>query len=428
MGRSTLEVAGRGLLCLSLPALPACNSAEVPGGTLHSDSAAVAIATALEPVWGPGEGWTVDEGPLVEIGTAFGADEYQLDGVVGVVRLGSGNIVVGERFSGELRGYDREGAFLWRAAGSGEGPGEHRRMLSLHALAGDSLITYDLAQDRIQVFAPGGGFVRSMRIEGPWPGFSPGTPIGVSGANLILAFADYNEIPEGVVRWPHRRLATLSLADGAISELLDVPGEEQFVERLEEGVLYQRYQFAKGPIFAAEGEWLTVADTEAYAVRWISAADGSTTRVLRRDEPVRPVTSAHVEAWLDQMAEQNMTYNNHTQAQVDALKPEWRDRPRAETLPVLRSLHLDTEGNLWVERYFGPGVEPSPFEVHAPDGTWLGSVSMPPGLDRAAGAPRLEIGRDYVLGVWRDAQNVEYVRLYGLEKQGGSIRAQPSRS
>lgn len=407
---------GRTVLLLVVLAPGGCDSGAAGSGTLHSDSAGVAVATALEPVWGPGEGWIVDDEPLVEIGAAFGADEYEFDSVVGVVRLSTGNVVIGERFSGELRGYDPEGGFLWRAAGSGDGPGEHRRMLSLHAFAGDSLITHDLAQDRIQIFAPGGEFVRSLRIEGPWPGFSPGGPIGVAGHQLILAFADYNEIPEGVVRWPHRRLATLSLADGAITALLDVPGEEQFVERYDEGVLYQRYQFAKGPIFAAKEGRLAVADTEAYAVRWVSAADGATRRVLRRDEPMGPVTSVHVEAWLDQMADQNMTYNNYTQAEADARRPEWRDRPRAETLPILRSLHLDAEGNLWVERYFGPGVAPSPFEVHAPDGTWLGSVSMPPGLDRDAGAPRPEIGDDYVLGVWRDAQDVEYVRLYRLNK------------
>ena len=396
-------------------ALQACDSAG-PGGTLHSDSAGVAVATAIEPVWEPGDGWTVEDEPLVEIGTAFGASEYQLDGVVGIVRLSNGHIVVGERFSGELRGYDREGVFLWRSAGSGDGPGEHRRMLSLHPLAGDSLITFDLAQNRIQLFAPGGEFVRSLRIEAPWSGFSPGSPIGVAGHQLILAFADYNEIPEGVVRWPLRRLATLSLQDGSATTLLDVPGEEQFVERFEEGVLYQGYEFGKGPIFAGDGGRLAVADTEAYVVRWISTGNGSTTRILRQDEPIRPVTSVHVEAWLDQMAEQNMTYNNYTQAEADARRPEWRDRPRAETLPVLRSLHLDAEGNLWVERYFGSGVEPSPFEVYAPDGTWLGSVSMPAGLDRGALAPRLEIGDDYVLGVWRDAQGVETVRLYRLDK------------
>lgn len=407
---------GRGILLLTPLALQACDAGAAGRGTLHSDSAGVAIATAVEPVWGPGDGWTVDEEPLVEIGTAFGADEYQFDGIVGVVRLENGHIVVGERFSGELRGYDPEGVFLWRASGSGEGPGEHRRMLSLHRLTGDSLATFDLAQNRIQVFAPGGEFVRSVRIEAPWPGSSPGASIGVSGRELIIAFADFNETPEGVVRWPRRRLATLSLTDGTVAALLDVPGEEQFVERSDEGVLYQRYQFAKGPIFAAAGGRLAVADTEAYVVRWVSAADGSTARVLRRDEPIRPVTSAHVEAWLDQMAEQNITYNNYTRAEADARRPEWRARPRAETLPILHSLNLDAAGNLWVERYFGPGVAPSAFEVHAPDGTWLGGVSMPAGLARGPGAPRPEIGDDYLLGVWNDDRGVEYVRLYSLAK------------
>ncbi|WP_419162790.1 hypothetical protein [Candidatus Palauibacter sp.] len=70
--------------------LQACDSGAARVGTLHSDSAGVAIATALEPVWEPGEGWIVGDEPLVEIGTAFGASEYQLDGVVGVVRLGKG--------------------------------------------------------------------------------------------------------------------------------------------------------------------------------------------------------------------------------------------------------------------------------------------------------------------------------------------------
>ncbi len=406
----------RFLPLLSVLVLGGCDSGAAGSGTLHSDSAGVEIAAALGPVWEPGEGWSVAGEPLVGIGTAFGADEYELDGIVGVVRLGNGNIVVAGRFSGELRGYDRTGVFLWRAAGSGDGPGEHRHMLSLHAFAGDSLVTFDLAQIRIQVFTPSGEFVRSMRIEVPWSGFSCCGSVGVSGSNLILTFSDYGEIPEGVVRWPDRRLAALSLADGTIAALLNVPGREQFVERIGEGVLYQDYPFAKGPIFAAEGARLAVADTEAYAVRWVSAASGSTTRLLRRDEPARPVTSVHVEAWLDQMAERNRTYNNHTQAQVDALRPEWRDRPRAETLPVLRSLHLDAEGNLWVERYFGPGVEPSPFDVYAPDGTWLGSVAMPAGLDCGWGAPPLDIGDDYVLGVWCDNQGVEYVRLYRLEK------------
>ena len=34
----------------------------------------------------------------------------------------------------------------------------------------------------------------------------------------------------------------------------------------------------------------------------------------------------------------------------------------------------------------------------------------------SAGIPIVEIGDDYILGVWRDELDVEYVRMYGLEK------------
>ncbi len=61
----------------------------------------------------------------------------------------------------------------------------------------------------------------------------------------------------------------------------------------------------------------------------------------------------------------------------------------------------------------------STFEVFAPDGTWLGSVELPPGLERGFiqyQAPYMEIGTDYVLGVWRDELDVQYVRMYRLNR------------
>ncbi|MDE2795313.1 MAG: hypothetical protein OXL34_10885 [Gemmatimonadota bacterium] len=47
---------------------------------------------------------------------------------------------------------------------------------------------------------------------------------------------------------------------------------------------------------------------------------------------------------------------------------------------VLDSILLDVAGNLWVEPFAVYGSEMSPFDVYTPDGTWLGSVAMPPGL------------------------------------------------
>ena len=85
---------------------------------------------------------------------------------------------------------------------------------------------------------------------------------------------------------------------------------------------------------------------------------------------------------------------------------------------MLESIRLDAEENLWVEPYSLPGAQAAPFEVYAPDGTWLGAVATPPGL--GLGTDRVpvgfEIGEDYVLGLWRDELGVEYVRMYGLER------------
>ena len=48
----------------------ACDPAEIHNlHTLHTDSAGIPIVTAVAPLWEPGDAWTVDPEPLVEIGT-----------------------------------------------------------------------------------------------------------------------------------------------------------------------------------------------------------------------------------------------------------------------------------------------------------------------------------------------------------------------
>ncbi len=411
---------------LALFALPACGVALAgeQAGTLHSDSAGVAIATAVEPVWGPGEGWTVGEQPLLEIGKAIGDPAYQLYDVVGAVRLSTGDIVLGDGGSGELRRYDRDGTFVWRAAGEGEGPGEHRSLSFVGVLAGDSLVSYDRALWRVQIFDADGELVRTIRVEPPWRESRPRSAVGVSGRQLIMNFTDgayggaWPEV-DGVVRWPGIRIGALDLSDGTIHAVSDFPGEEGVIRRSGEGVAHIGYDFGKGPQFAVAPGTLAAVDTEAFHVRSISLREGSTARILRRDIAPIPVTSAHVDAEIEEYIETNVTYGGVSRAQAEEMARGRREDPRAPTLPILRSIRLDAVGNLWVEPFFGAGIEVGPFEVFAADGTWLGSVSVPAGLERGFipdFAPGLEIGDDYLLGVWSDAQGVEYVRLYSLDK------------
>ena len=405
-----MKMAGARLLCCLPLALAACDSARDAPETVRSDSAGIPVATALEPLWELGEGWTLSEEPELSIGAVTGAKEYLLDGVWGAVRLGDGGIVLGEWNSGEVRRYDRRGTFVWRAGGRGEGPGEHARLFFVGALAGDSVVTYDPGRRQVHLFAPGGEVARTLGFESPWPEFRQRSVIGVSGRRLGMTFYDVRRNEgEGVVRSPTIRIAALSLDDGAVAEVLDAPGPEMRIARGESRGL--GYRFGKGPRFAVMAGRLALVDTEIFSIRSISLDDGSTTRILRRDEPLREVTSDDVEAYVEWM-EDWLTDAGLPEEVVEAQKPGWRKSPRAPTLPVLESIHLDAVGNLWVVPHAPHGAGVSAIDVYTPDGVWLGGVAIPPGLDLESA----EIGDDYLLGVWRDEREVEYVRMYGLEK------------
>ncbi len=397
-------------------ALAACDPAPESPLTARADSAGIPITTALAPLWGPGEGWTIGDESLVEIGQVSGPAEYLLDGVTGTVRLSDGGIVLGERTSGELRRYDREGTFVWRAGRRGEGPGEHQWLTFLGWLPGDSVVTWDIALDRVQVFGPDGRVARSSRTGSPSSGLTATEAIGVSGRNLVLTYSDYRESPTGVVRWPGVRIAIYSLDDGTVRELMSVPGDEQYVTRSGGGITQTVYEFGKGPRWSVVPGRLATVDTESFSVRSISLPDGATTAILRRETPVREVTGEHVEAFVEWMAHRNVVYGGYSEEEAEASKPGWRKRPMSPTLPVLESILLDAAGNLWVEPYTVYGAAEPPPDVYAPDGTWLGTVALPPGRDGLSASGGLEIGDDYVLGVWRDEQGVEYVRMYALEK------------
>ncbi|MDE0074650.1 MAG: hypothetical protein OXR82_17810 [Gammaproteobacteria bacterium] len=423
----------RGLLATILAATAifmagaACDSSSPSVRTIHTDSAGIPIATAVEPLWGRGEGWTVEPEPLLEIGTITGAPEYQLTDVVAAVRLSNGDIVVAERAASELRGYDAAGNFRWRAGRSGEGPGEFRSLDFVGTTAGDSLVTYDGALLRAQLFDPQGRLARSYRVaitegEGANRAAVADKAVGVVDGLLIVRFAEYgDEVPNGVVRWPLERLATVDLDDGAGRSLIVLPGNEASARVREDGGWsLSTYVFARGPEFGAADGRLAVIDTEAWSVRLISPHDGAITAVYRRDVAPRDATTALFDLHLDGIME--IAFPDPDQAaaeRVAGLRRMWRGMPRAPHLPVLRSVHVDETGHLWLQPYYVAGADPPPFEILAPDGTWLGSVSLPPGLHRAFiqyQAPYMEIGDDYLLGVWTDELDVQYVRMYRIDK------------
>ncbi len=417
---------------LGLPAIhlgaSACDSAPASNYTIHADSGGIAIATGIKRLWAPGEGWAIEDAPLIEIGTISGAPDYQFTDVVAAVRLSNGNIVVADRGAAELRSYDTAGNFQWRAGRFGDGPGDFESLDFLGSTVADTLVAYDASLMRAQLFGPQGRLVRTVRVaitegEAAAKALVPRKAVGVVDGLLIVRFYEYSDaIPTGIVRWPLEHLVALDLEHGTAKSLLVQPGYERYVRVLEGGgYSHGAYVFSNGPEYgtAPRGR-LAVIDTESWLVRLVSPQDGSVMAVFRRDVTPREATTSLFDLHLDGVVK--MAFSDAEQEapqDVAMLRRLWRARPRAPTLPILRSVYLDATGHVWLRPYHVAGAEPPPFEIHAPDGTWLGSVSLPPGLQQTLlqyQAPYMDIGEDYLLGVWTDELDVQYVRMYRIKK------------
>jgi len=86
-------------------------------------------------------------------------------------------------------------------------------------------------------------------------------------------------------------------------------------------------------------------------------------------------------------------------------------------LPAFASLRADALGWLWAEVFEPDPVEhrdvPRTWILFDPEGRARGTVSTPPGLEV------IEVGADYVLGLWTSDLDVEQVRRHRLHRGEG---------
>ena len=125
---------------------------------------------------------------------------------------------------------------------------------------------------------------------------------------------------------------------------------------------------------------------------------------IRDNRPTEQVSTNDVDAWrkgqIDRMPEPMRT-------QIARLVNEI---PVRETYPAFSAIVVDTEGAVWVEDYRRSAAGSARWTVFSPDGALVAQVTTPLELEV------YEIGPDYVLGLWRDADDVEHVRMYELVK------------
>lgn len=391
-------------IAVVLPWLAACGAdAPASSGVVVRDSAGVAIVENAAPAWGEGEGWRVEAEPAVDIGVFEGDSAYEFFRIVGAVRLSDGRIVVANAGTSELRYFDDAGRYLKSVGRQGSGPGEFERMTGLNLLPGDSLLVYDGGLRRATLVDGEGAVVRSFALPEGVSGlagrFTGGGYIGTASVGFG------GEMPQTGVYQPEVDYLRF-LEDGAVTDtIVRHPGSQSYLRIGASSIeIVRGIPFGRTEARAVSGDRLFLANTERYDIAVYGSEGGLLRRIRRLVEP-RPVTEADLARFMEaRLAGVEEADRPRVRGLYDGI-------PIPETFPAFASLLADARGHLWVERYRGPGDgdDARVWTVFDAEGRMLGDVKLPPGLEPT------QIGRDYVLGTWTDAYDIQHVRLHRLD-------------
>lgn len=402
-----------------LMALQGCESSTT--GFTVADSAGVTIVESTDPLWERGEGWTLSREPEVVIGLREGDEEYLFSEVLGVRRLSNGRIAVLDGGSYRVRVYDSTGVHLLDLGGKGDGPSEFRWPQFLGVIA-DTLFVYEYVGGDLTWFSPGGQLLRTSSVLGTGDAGTR-TPVMFGylddrfGIGMRTAGPRNRSLVEGLNResWSIWRF---DLCNTGLDSLLSVPGDETMIlSSGPNGTHQQTYVFGKSTVLAASENWVYVAPTDAFSIQ-VFDREGVLRRITRRDEPPRRVSRSDFNRWVDRAIE----FRGDSPEERASMRRTAGELHVAETLPAFRWIAVDSEDNLWVEEWEGAGWDQGEFSVFRSDGAWLGNVAIPEGLPLTRGGygkQFIEIGSDYLLGVWADELGVEQVRLYRINKAQG---------
>lgn len=398
--RTLIALATAGTACDQPPPEP-----EAPRVTVW-DSVGIEIVENHAPEWGDSAPWSVDPEPEFVIGGSNAIespdDASQLIWWVrGLARLSDGNILVHSGGEEAVFLFKPSGELVTRIGRKGRGPGEFVRPEHIQVLPGDTIVVWDYGISRVNYFDSMGTFVGARQLDVATVFERTGTATEDVPESIMIPLPDGSFVVQRGIR----------------DHPLPQPGEVQRrpVEYLRIDTAYALYSFgwwkwtehigmrswlsslpapfARRSIVAAGGSppsaYITGGDR--FEIHQF-AADGTLTRIIRRDADPVPITSEEVAVWKAGVAERQPGVPWGTWERSLAAAP-----PR-EFHPLILWLHLDTEGYLWVRESDTEG-----HRVFDPEGRWLGNVDMP-------GAGSAALFAVTASGVWIDEEMILVLR------------------
>ncbi len=376
------------LLALASLATAACSDAGTHSTWSEADSAGVRIVTSRSE---PPVRWTLGE-PTVRLGTIDGGPTEFFQ-IRDMLLHPTGEIVVGNAGSDELRVFGSDGAHLRTLAGRGRGPGELYGLSMVRTL-GDSLVTYDGRNDRISVFGPEGGFTRSFRLEwtagllGP-ADIVPGVGIlSVQTTHMVDLERSGLNVDTAVVR--HH-----DMQGGVVKELLRLPHNERVVRFSGDLQTTLGAPFSSFASFVGMKSGFCYAFGTAVQIRCFDWS-GRTTHIMRIDEAPRAVEQQDIDDYVER-------FLASPRGARPTLRASLAEMPYPEHMPSFDRLLLAADGLIWARRYRPSTEVAETWTVFGAAGHVVARVSAPERMDV------MFVGAEEVLARHRDEFDVEYV-------------------
>ena len=384
---------------------------------LERDSAGVLLATTLGTRARAPTGWLVDTVPDYQVGEMEGEEPYLFTRIGGVQQLTDGRVVVLDDANCELRFFGPDGIFLEHKGGRGEGPGEFHhawRCVLVPSPGNDSLRAFN--NPTLSFFDGRGRFDHRLSVS--WDGERVQRVHGVAGDRVLLEhryFPMINENPNSLTYGLSREPVT---SDFALFDLDTwVPVWEGFFAGMHEyrvrpnSQYYPPFDILPDAVLGRNGFFLSLGEDQGPEILEYDLS-GRLRRVIRLAEAVVAPSPGDIDKLVEFQFDPHDLPDTSRERRSGITARAYREMPLPKILPVFSRLLVDEVGWLWAELYRFDVRAPVRWLVFNPNGEGLGSVDMPSDLEI------WQIGRDFVLGVWEDELDVEYVRRHALTGRG----------
>jgi hypothetical protein len=315
------------------------------------------------------------------IGEVEGEPQYTFGSISSLAVDGSGRVYVSDMMADEVRVFGPGGEFMERIGRRGDGPGEFRGPTGLAISSAGVLYVRD--ETRVQRFAP----PRPGTIASRYAGSHPGPAYAFSLLTTRLDSAGRLYYPMRAGRIPDQKYFYLvyDSAGGLLDTLslpasVRVPGETAVFRtgasggRMVPGLA--RSPFAPVPSWdvTTEGR-LLLSSGRTYEVAELNGS-GDTLRVIRGAGAPAAVPSGEYDDSL-RAVRQRVAGAPAPVDRLDGVAEEIRRGELPKTLPQVMSVHVGTDGRIWVRRWPAAGEGGSVYDGFTREGIYQYSVRLP---------------------------------------------------